>query len=201
MKRNIIKKKTISKTKILKVSGVDYSLTCPAITVHFGNNWNFENCKFYFHTPIKKFVTKNSNIDSIFAAKWLHTEERHQNLANWAIKILDDSDYIFIEGYAYRALGSNFSIGENCGHLKQCIRQQTNSPFDILQPSAIKKFTTSKGNAKKIHMYEVFLKETNYNLEKVLLGNPEKSPISDIVDSYFICKFGFFNKIKDLEII
>ena len=70
------------------------------------------------------------------------------------------------------------------------------TPLDIIPPSEIKKFATGKGNASKEKMYESFFQETGVPLTSFLgmsrqKTEPQKikSPVSDIVDSYYICKF------------
>ena len=53
--------------------------------------------------------------------------------------------------------------------------------------------STGKGNANKELMYETFLTETNVDLQSKLSSKSTKiiNPVSDIVDSYYICKTGF----------
>jgi len=58
----------------------------------------------------------------------------------------------------------------------------------------IKKFATGKGNAKKQDMEVAFINETNYHIKDVLgLTEKQFNPSSDIIDSYFICKYGYEN--------
>jgi len=74
--------------------------------------------------------------------------------------------------------------------LKYKIYQQS-IPLTIFTPSEIKKFATGKGNADKEKMYDSFISETNILLKSII--TPDKkgisSPVSDIVDSYYICKY------------
>jgi Holliday junction resolvasome RuvABC endonuclease subunit len=62
--------------------------------------------------------------------------------------------------------------------------------YSLLAPTVIKKFATGKGNANKEKMYESFLIETSRNLNEELEIKSEKigNPVSDIVDSFYICK-------------
>jgi Holliday junction resolvasome RuvABC endonuclease subunit len=64
-------------------------------------------------------------------------------------------------------------------------------PFETVPPSLVKKFATGRGNAKKEEMYNSFVNETGVNLHSLLTPdlNSIKSPISDIVDAYYICKY------------
>ena len=85
-----------------------------------------------------------------------------------------------------------FNIGENTGILKQKLRS-SGFRYTTIPPTVIKKEATGKGNANKELMYETFLAETNVDLQSQLTPNSTKivNPVSDIVDSYYICKTGF----------
>ena len=67
--------------------------------------------------------------------------------------------------------------------------------FTSIPPTVIKKFATDKGNSNKEGMYEAFIAEfsTPSNLKERLTPKAKsiKNPVSDIVDSYFICKYGY----------
>ena len=64
-------------------------------------------------------------------------------------------------------------------------------PLETVPPAMIKKFASGRGNAKKEEMHTAFVNETGVNLHAVLTpdSNSIKSPVSDIVDSYYICKY------------
>jgi crossover junction endodeoxyribonuclease RuvC len=104
---------------------------------------------------------------------------------------------VFIEDYAYSATGKVFHIAENMAILKNML-VQTGIKYTMISPTAIKKFATGKGNANKEKMYESFKNETGRDLEKEFELRCDKNPISDIVDSYWLCKYGFENFIKEL---
>jgi len=64
----------------------------------------------------------------------------------------------------------------------------------------IKKYATDKGNANKELMVEAFERETKVDIrEKCGIINKQWNPISDIVDSYYIAKFGFKEIFNNLE--
>ena len=102
---------------------------------------------------------------------------------------------MFIEGYAYATVGKSHvrSIAENTGLLKNKM-WKLRVPFTSFPPTVIKKYATGKGNANKELMYESFVNEllTPLDLKERLTPKAKKviSPISDIVDSYFIAKCG-----------
>ena len=61
--------------------------------------------------------------------------------------------------------------------------------YEMIAPTVIKKYATTKGNANKEKMYDAFTDETNRKLLdefNIKLNNP----ITDIVDSYYIAKYG-----------
>ena len=72
-------------------------------------------------------------------------------------------------------------------------------PYKKIPPTVLKKFATGKGNSNKEAMYSQFLKEENVDLLGLLGLNLPKSgkidsPISDIVDSFFLCRYAFINR-------
>ena len=67
--------------------------------------------------------------------------------------------------------------------------------FTSVPPTVIKKYATGKGNANKEIMYDAFCAEilTPPDLKSRLTPKSTKlrNPVTDIVDSYFICKYGW----------
>ena len=179
------------------VAGIDYSLCGPAICINdMSQPFDFHSCQFYFLTTVKKHVKKiKSNIQGESFSDYNQEIQRYETIADWAADKLIGCNHVGLEGYAYNATGKVFHIAENTGVLKYKLYQMS-LPVDIITPGEIKKFATGKGNASKEKMYESFFEETGIPLSS-LLGmsrqktEPQKikSPISDIVDSYFICKF------------
>jgi hypothetical protein len=177
----------------MKICGIDYSLTSPAICVHEGNEFSYSNCKFYFLTSVKKNATVfDGRIQGEFMDDYIHECERYDIISNWAMNIIKRCDKIAIEGYAYGASGKVFHIAENTGLLKYKI-WNNGKPLEIVTPSHVKKLATGKGNADKRGMYDAFVKETAVDLQKIISPNKKDigSPVADIIDSYFICKVLF----------
>ena len=73
-----------------------------------------------------------------------------------------------------------------------CIRDRS---FTSIPPTVIKKYATGKGNANKDLMYESFTAEllTPPDLQKSLQPKSKKlsNPVTDLVDAYFIAKWGW----------
>ena len=125
--------------------------------------------------------------------------ERYNNIANWAIDIIKlygdattgmnrITPTIQIEDYSFGSTGRVFHIAENLGLLKYKLKIECGWDYTLLAPSVIKKFATDKGNANKELMLGAFQEDTGVNLE-VLFDTKSKSPISDVADAYFICKY------------
>lgn len=181
------------------VCGIDYSLTSPAITIHKGETWDVKNCTFHYMTKKPKhLVTKNGFSGTIYPTYDTDTQ-RYHNLSSWSLRIISEAkvDKVFIEGYAFGAVGRVFQIAENAGLLKYFI-WNNNTPYEVFAPTEIKKHATGKGNAPKDKLYDAFIEETAIDLRERLsiINKNDWNPISDIVDSYYIAKLGFL-KEKD----
>lgn len=178
------------------IVGIDYSMNSPAICIHKGYDWSVKNCSFNYFTGVKKFQTSSPNISGSPIPIYQEKDDlaRWEANADWAINILnsikDNITAIAIEGYSYGSKGSlPFNIAENTVILKYKLRKLLpNVRLNIFAPGAIKKNATGKGNAKKIQMWESFLADTKFDLTKVINSKPDGNPISDVVDSYWICK-------------
>tara|TARA_B110000196_G_C20933165_1_gene560902 strand:- start:276 stop:782 length:507 start_codon:yes stop_codon:yes gene_type:complete len=127
--------------------------------------------------------------------EWETEEQRHDLLSEWALKCIRGCN-VFIEGYAFATSGKSHvrSVAENSGLLKHKMYKAKQS-FISIPPTVIKKFATDKGNANKEIMHEFFVKESDApsNLKTILRPKSTKltSPITDIVDAYWICKYGW----------
>lgn len=178
----------------MDIVGIDYSMTSPSICVHSGNIWSLSNCKFYFLTKKKKNIINSDLFVGELQPKFLSQEERFDFISNWANSLIPKNSIIFLEGYSYSSKGVVFDIGENTGLLKHKIWTR-NIKINSISPSSIKKFATGKGNANKLLMYENFIEETEFDISSKIDCHEGESPMSDIIDSYYIAKFGF-NQIK-----
>ena len=190
--------------------GIDYSLSSPGICVNTSEEeFRYEDCKFYYLTNTKKYegtfkekmAFGTSAVEYIGAPHRPYSSEpeRYNNIANWAIdiiKLYGDAKTginrikptIQIEDYSFGSTGRVFHIAENLGLLKYKLKIECGWDYTLLAPSVIKKFATDKGNANKEIMLSAFQGDTGVNLGE-LFDSSAKSPISDVVDAYFICKY------------
>ena len=190
--------------------GIDYSLSSPGVCVNTSEEeFRYEDCKFYYLTNTKKYegTFKEKMAFGTSAVEYIGTPhrpyssepERYNNIANWAINIIKlygdattglnrIKPTIQIEDYSFGSTGRVFHIAENLGLLKYKLKIECGWDYTLLAPSVIKKFATDKGNANKELMLGAFQEDTGVNLE-VLFDTKSKSPISDVADAYFICKY------------
>jgi len=111
------------------------------------------------------------------------------NICNFLVH--HEVEKVLIENYAFGGSGRVYQIGENCGILKYLL-SEVDIDVDLLPPTALKKFATGKGNAKKQQMIEQFESETGVDLWEhfcIKKGKTIPSPIDDIVDSYYLAKY------------
>ena len=185
--------------------GIDYSLSSPGVCVNTSEGeFKYEDCTFYFLTNTKKYdATFKENIafgksavEFVGSPHKLYTSEpeRYNQISDWVIDIINS--YVFwqeqpiiqIEDYSYGSTGRVFHIAENLGLLKYKLKMECGWDYTLLPPSVIKKFATDKGNANKDLMLDAFEKDTGTNLAQVF-DTTSKSPVSDVADAYFICKY------------
>jgi Holliday junction resolvasome RuvABC endonuclease subunit len=175
----------------MKVIGIDYSMTTPAITVMSG-----EKIEIHYLTSVKRHQTDYRLSDSFVIHgtpqyDYHCQEDRFDRISEWAVRICDiEPNFIIIEDYAMGAKGKVFHIAENCGLLKHKLWKRR-LPFRVIAPTALKKFAQGKGNADKCMMHDAFFAKTGHDLRKAM-DNESKdcgSPVSDVVDSYFLAMF------------
>ena len=189
---------------IKKIAGIDYSLTSPAICVYKededGGYFDFDGCVFHylFNSERQRQLATRSGLSNLKAEpypEWKTAEERHEKLTDWAYRIVQGCEEVYLEGYAFAtaAQAGVRSIAENTGLLKNKMWKNKIS-FKSYPPTVIKKFATGKGNANKEVMYDAFVDEllTPTDLKERLTpkATKVKNPVSDLVDAYFIAKCG-----------
>ena len=185
----------------MKIIGIDYSLTSPAVTVFNGNNdWDSDGCSIthYCLANSQRQRSKWSerdlkNIEISVYEEWSTDLERYHFLADWVINSCITGmnpvrPKAYIEDYAFAATGRVFHIAENMAILKDTLRKWGIS-YEMIPPTVIKKYATGKGNANKEKMYEAFTQETHRDL-MLEFNTKLNNPITDIVDSYYIAKYG-----------
>jgi Holliday junction resolvasome RuvABC endonuclease subunit len=179
------------------IVGIDYSTTSPAICVKVADKWDIhyltqkqQLVDEYWHDPFLFFGTRLPKIQVPIA--------RYKYISSWALDIIQsyDTACVFLEDYAFAATGRVFNIGENTGILKYRLLHK-NIPFYEIPPTVIKKYASGKGNANKELMLANFITRTGIDIQDVM-DHTGDNPISDIVDSYFVCEYGI-NNPEDID--
>ena len=176
----------------VNIVGIDYSTTSPAICVKVNDKWDI-----HYLTQKKKLVDEYWHDPFLFFGGLLPKITvpiaRYKYISSWAIDVMDSYDVaaVFIEDYAYAATGRVFNIGENTGILKYRLTRK-DIPFYEIPPTVIKKYATGRGNANKELMLANFITATGIDIQAVM-DHTGDNPISDIVDSYFVCEYGINN--------
>ena len=178
-------------------AGIDYSLTSPAICVgNISSELEFSSVFCYFRSNLSRFDSfKDGNIYGQNHKAFVCDQDRYDDIAEWALNILEKHKVarVCLEGYSFGSTGRVFNIAENTAILKDRMWDME-IDFDVVAPSSIKKFATGKGNANKDQMYSVFCEENpNVDLMGLLTPRASKviSPVSDVVDSYYMLKYAF----------
>jgi Holliday junction resolvasome RuvABC endonuclease subunit len=172
----------------------DYSLSCPCMCVSTESGW--KNAFFFYLTTVKKAtgVFCDGRVVGDLHKDYRTEQERYNNIADHFMSILDThriNKYVitFIEDYSFGSKGKVFHIAENCGILKHKLWSR-GSDIETIPPTVIKKFATTKGNADKQGMYDAFIKQTEVDLQSMSPDKKLGSPVTDIVDAYFIAQMG-----------
>ena len=180
------------------IVGIDYSTTSPAICIDVNNEFDF-----YYLTQTKKYVREEETEHCMFNGRFFRNKDfdnpiaRYAFIMRWAVDILSryDIDRVWLEDYAYAATGRVFNIGENTGILKFKLLQRE-IPVSIVAPTEVKKHTVGKGNASKDEIIQEFTKHLGVDLPE-LFDTTTMNPVSDLADSYFICRYGIQQRVLD----
>jgi len=179
------------------IAGIDYSISSPSICIHKNGIFNPSNCTFSFFA-LDKWRNGWSTLENVNCSKLpknLEGIKKYIYLSDWVLDNLiwwnGRVQTVFLEDYAYAATGRVFHIAENAGILKYKLK---NFKTQTIPPTVIKKFATGKGNASKEDMLDAWKNEDGTFELIQETGNPA----SDIIDSYFICKYGYYESNKHL---
>lgn len=177
----------------MAILGIDYSLTSPSLCVYRGEgDFNLSSVNFHYLSDIKKSIKNEGYLIGTSYPSFTTQEQRYHQISNWVLDVVNlyPITDVFIEGYAFNAVGRVFQIAENTGVLKYRLSQYGINSITV-PPTVVKKYATGKGNANKEKMNDSFIEETGVNLKSALqLTDKQWNPSSDIIDSYYICKYG-----------
>lgn len=188
------------------IIGADYSITSPSLCIYKDGNYDIYWRNPKETDPVSRSTTSYGNADGT----WLRIHavpdlrmpgfKRYNQLADWFEECMvkhfplvsgNLKPLIAFEGVSYGSPGRVVQLAENAGVTKALLTRKYFVDIVDLAPSTVKKFATGYGFATKTQMHEAFAKE---QLPILSFGDPEKSPLSDIVDSYWLCRYAINNK-------
>jgi len=176
----------------VKILGIDYSVTCPALCLTDGSSHRWfvnyrQHGKPYQPLPSVEWVPSTTEGDL----------PRFLELADWVSRVVRETnpDGIVLEDYAFSRAGRLTQLGENGGILKaELFRRHSTIPLHIVAPTAMKKFATGKGIATKDIVWEAFIKREPHAAAWAKICHPKSdkitSPVADIADAYFLAQYG-----------
>ena len=172
-------------------AGIDYSTTSPCVCVYKNGICSPNNCTYYFFAldKLRPRWSALQNVNCYKLPKYLKDIDKFKILAEWTIDTLrwhnGRVEKVILEDYSYGSTGRVFHIAENVGILK--LKLMENSfRYETVPPTVLKKFATGKGNSNK----EVMLEAWKAEPDTFELVQEKGNPATDIVDSYFLCKYG-----------
>lgn len=172
--------------------GIDYSLSCPCMCVSLDGT--YANSQFHFLTNNKKHADLFGRARGRLIQEYGSEQERYENIADFFVEkiqlLVQPNDCVIaIEDYSFGSKGRVFHIAENCGLLKYKLWKLGYS-FECVPPTVVKKHATGKGNATKDKMVAAFKELTGVDLhDEILKGKKLDSPVTDIVDSFYIASY------------
>jgi len=180
------------------ICGIDYSIGCPALCINSGEEFSLSTCSFYYLTNKHKFERHSGQFQGHIHKVYTTQEERFDQISEYIVRKIPRNSIVYLEGFSYGSrAGLMFDIAAATGILKHKL-YKNNIEFITVSPKTIKKFATGSGNSSKLPMYEAFYKETKFNLlEELNIKTAGNSPQSDIVDSFYITKYGFYDQTKN----
>jgi Holliday junction resolvasome RuvABC endonuclease subunit len=182
-------------------AGIDYSISGPCLCI-IDDELN-PTAWYYLTTEsrkIKRYVGSFShNINGTFLkdkSEFKNDIERFSYVSDFFIDVIKSNNIknICLEGYSMGSRnGLVFNIAEHTGILKYKLLQLGIDPI-IASPKTVKKFASGTGNATKEIMLQNFEEKFKNKIDiRIALGYNKvkvESPISDIVDSYYIALYG-----------
>lgn len=195
------------------IVGIDFSIVCPcACYIDTDLSASFDTCMVKYISS-KKNEIREWNVGSAVCIGEAHREYecQEERVTNIAVHLLapvavaverGTEIKVYLEGYSMGSKGRVFDIAESAGMLKHFM-WTSGIKYQLVPPTVVKKFATGKGNSDKNQMYDAFLKETGANLMVSMFPGRDRkkvsSPVSDIVDAYYIAKYGVSVELQSIS--
>ena len=188
-------------------------MTSPAIVVYEAPKdepFSHKNCTAYYFDDRKNAPVKpvcEMTLRPGMYPLWMVPEQRYQELASWAMSILlaRGVTEVYLEDYTYNMSKSKpglvFNMAENVGVLKNNMWFM-DIKYIPVSPTELKLWVAHHGQAKKEDFENRFINETGIEDMRKILWLTEKAstPISDIIDAFYLAKWGVFDKTCGVDV-
>jgi Holliday junction resolvasome RuvABC endonuclease subunit len=186
----------------MKIVGLDCSPSSTGcIKMHLDDKLNIIEIEKMGFLEISK--TSKASYTDIHTYKETDFKTFYHRLAFMVPKIIEfcsDAEYVACEDYAFSAKGKITMLAELAGNLKYQLFQAGKN-LRFYDPTSIKMYGTTKGNAKKPDMFDgycqlpykidlSYLPQIPFHKKGKNAGLRNKdgiSPLSDLIDAFFIC--------------
>lgn len=173
--------------------GIDYSLTSPACCIEKDNELFFYAIQRKETKAIRKLNMLNNCIVEICPKEGLtdfqYADKISDMMLRWINSTIGPDPIFSMEDYAYGAKGNSLLdiVAATTIFRYKLIKKYGESKFNLYSPSHIKKYATTKGNAKKDDMLFAFNRlnlNTPFGQWCHKLSKSTK-PEEDIIDAYW----------------
>lgn len=177
------------------IIGIDFSISSPGICIG-----DFDQCQ-SLHVITKRKNLKSQGMVRFHAHPDLNLINpskiaRFDAIVNQVTALMPDGCHdVFLEGFSFASKGLLFDIAECTGMLKHALWKSGHF-LTIVPPTTLKKFATGSGRAKKNEMHQSFLTNFESNPLDLPALQPGTSPAADLVDAFFLWKYGTQSNLK-----
>lgn len=182
----------------MKIAGIDYSMGSPSACTHpLDRSWNPKLCEFVFYSSLKKYEKQNVFEKVFHIKKPYHTTDKnfriqrytHTGQQMFSFLTQQNVSVAYIEGYSFNSRSNQMmQIGENGGIMRAYLSDSEINMYEV-PPTRVKKFATKNGRSDKLAMVDQFIEEIELDMYKIFNRVTASSPIDDIADAYFVCKY------------
>jgi len=174
--------------KELNIAGIDPSINSTGVYKLVLNSDTLEviGKSYLAFTTVKK--RESQNIIHYKHDYFFNYIDKNVFMYEKIMKFLNNTEYVYIEDYAYNATGQVFHIGEFVGGLKLQLFFE-GIKIGVIEPTVVKKFATGIGNSDKISMCDEYDKNRTDDKTDFSFLPQYKGPKEDLVDAYYIAKF------------
>jgi len=178
----------------LKIAGIDPSIDSTGKCIMtLDSMYGIRDIAFYGYNSTKKRCFKENNVEVFHVGtkyKKMNMCDRQNIAYEYLKKDMEDVKYTAFEGYAYgkRITRSLVQLGEFIGGVKK-MYYDMGMGIVIYAPRMVKRFATGDGNAEKVTMCHMFMKEfPDFYPEEFKKLPKYVDPHADMCDAFWIAE-------------